>query len=97
MITPEQRKAIDEHNGAPIMVVDPDRQQRYVLIAETDERVRDLFADPNPGVEWTAEMEARRRELIDKDIAGSINPAERAELAVLDRKGMMLHWPRSTQ
>lgn len=87
LISPEQRKALDEHNGAPIIVIDPDRQQRFVLIADTDDRVRDLAVDTNGDDEWTEEKEARRRDLIDKDIAGTITIGERAELAALDRQG----------
>ena len=44
-ISPEQRRALDEHGGQPIVVVDPDRQQRFVLIADTDYRVRDFLGD----------------------------------------------------
>ena len=86
-ITAEQRKALDEQNGEPIIVIDPDRQQRFVLIADTDYRVRDLAVDSNGDGEWTEEKEARRCDLIDKDIAGTITIEERAELAVLDRQG----------
>ena len=92
-ITPEQRKALDERNGEPILVIDPDLQQRFVLIADTDDRVRDLFAESNGDGNWTAEKEARRRDLIDKDIAGSISVEERVELAVLDREGN-LHYDK---
>mgnify|MGYP006969417266 CR=1 FL=1 len=35
--------------------------------------------------QWTAEGERRRRELIDKDIAGIISDEERSELIHLDR------------
>jgi len=84
-ISPEQRRALDKHGGQPIVVIDPDRQQRFVLIADTDYRVRDLVGDPNG--EWTDEKETRRRDLIDKDIAGTITDDERAELAILDRQG----------
>ena len=86
-ISPEQRRALDEHGGQPIVVVDPDRQQRFVLIADTDYRVRDFLGDTNGDGEWTDEKEARRRNLIDKDIAGTITVDERAELAILDRQG----------
>jgi len=86
-LSPEQRKTIDEHNGAPIVVIDPDRHQRFVLIADTDVRVRDLFAESSGNGGWTAEKEARRRDLIDKDIVGTITVEERAELATLDLQG----------
>jgi hypothetical protein len=86
-ITPEQRKALDEHSGEPILVVDPDRQQQFVLISHTDDRVRDLFSNSDAGMAWTAEQGARRRDLIDKDIVGTITAAERVELGVLDRLG----------
>ena len=86
-ISPEQRRALDEQNGEPIVVVDAERHQRFVLIAETDVRVRDLLTDCNGDDKWTDEKEARRRELIDKDIAGTISVDERAELSILDRQG----------
>jgi len=35
--------------------------------------------------DWSEEAEARRRTLIDKDIAGTISAAEQAELGRLDR------------
>jgi|TARA_B100002003_G_C13780988_1_gene386784 hypothetical protein len=85
-ISPEQRRALDEHNGEPVIVEDPERQQRFVLISDTDHRVRDLAMDSN-GEEWTEEMEARRHHLIDRDIAGTITAEERTELAVLDHQG----------
>ncbi|MBL7037212.1 MAG: hypothetical protein ISR77_01220 [Pirellulaceae bacterium] len=86
-ISSEQRKALDEHCGQPIFVVDPERQQRFALLSDKDDRVRDLLADTSDGSEWTAEKEARRSELIDKDIAGTISADERTELAILDRQG----------
>lgn len=86
-ISPEQRKALDDHDGEPIVVIDPDRQQRFVLVADTDDRIRDLLVDSNGDGEWTAEKEARRRELIDRDIAGTISAEDRLELAALDRQG----------
>ena len=86
-ISQEQRQALDDRNGQPIVVVDPERQQQFVLIAGTDIRVRDLLEDSNGDGEWTEEKEARRRELIDKDIADTITTTERAELAALDRQG----------
>ena len=92
-ITPEQRKALDDRNGEPILVIDTELQQRFVLIADTDDRVRDLFAESNGDGNWTAEKEARRRDLIDRDIGGSITAEERVELAVLDREGN-LHYDK---
>jgi hypothetical protein len=43
----------------------------------------DLQAPPNG--QWSPEAENRRQELIDRDIAGTLGAAERAELAHLDR------------
>ena len=40
--------------------------------------------DPSNGV-WSPQVEDRRRELIDKDIAGELSAAEHSELAHLDR------------
>lgn len=44
-------------------------------------------AGPVTEPEWSAEMQQRRSELIDQDIAGTITLMERWELADLDRKG----------
>jgi hypothetical protein len=93
-ISPEQRQALDEQNGAPIVVFDPDRRQRFVLISDSDDRVRDLFVASNGDGEWTREKELRRRGLIDKDIAGTITVEERADLALLDRQGNQ-HYDKS--
>jgi hypothetical protein len=41
--------------------------------------------DPLSITRWSDEVEIRRRELIDRDIAGAITPAERVELVHLDR------------
>jgi hypothetical protein len=48
------------------------------------EFVRDDASRPVNG-SWSEEGEARRRELIDKDIAGTISANELTELAALDR------------
>lgn len=40
---------------------------------------------PGSNGEWSDNLQARRSELIDKDIAGTISGAERSELARLDR------------
>ena len=37
--------------------------------------------------EWTEEKESRRGQLIDRDIQGTITPAEQVELASLTREG----------
>lgn len=86
-ISLQQRRALDDQNGGPIVVVDAERHQRFVLIAETDVRVRDLLTDFDVDDEWTDKKEARRRELIDKDIAGTISVDGRLELSILDRQG----------
>ncbi|MCA9206507.1 MAG: hypothetical protein KDA59_25815 [Planctomycetales bacterium] len=87
-ITPEIRKAIDEQHGKPVFVVDADRHQTFVLLTSDDfQRVEPFLGySPDEG-EWTDAKESRRRELIDKDIAGSITSDEKGELAVLDRQG----------
>jgi hypothetical protein len=36
--------------------------------------------------DWSVEMDARRTELIDRDISGTLTLAERAELSELDRR-----------
>jgi hypothetical protein len=87
-ITPEQRRAIDEHHGQPIFVIDADRSQTFVLLSNADyDRVRNLLDDANGGSDdWTEEADARRCDLIDKDIAGTITPDEQAELAQLEHQ-----------
>lgn len=86
-LSPEQRQAIDEHNGQPIFVVDPDRQQQFILLSAADVRVRDLLTDTSSDDEWTDEKDARRCELIDKDIAGTITESEKVELHILQQQG----------
>ena len=54
------------------------------LIRVAVDRYVDEIA-PQPKGEWTPEGEARRRELIDKDISGKISPEEQSELAHLDQ------------
>ena len=44
-------------------------------------------AAPPANPEWSPELRHRRSELIDKDIAGTITPSERLELAALDQQG----------
>lgn len=46
---------------------------------------RMVEADESPLAAWSEATEARRYELIDKDIAGTITAAERSELVRLDR------------
>jgi hypothetical protein len=41
--------------------------------------------DADSASSWSDEQETRRRELIDKDIAGTITPAEQEDLSHLDR------------
>jgi len=84
-ISPEQRKALDERNGQPVYCVDVERQETFVLASAADERVRQLFGEANGDGEWTEQKDARRCELIDKDIARTITEAERTELAGLER------------
>lgn len=86
-LSPEQRQALDEHQGQPIFVIDADRGQRFLLIPEADHRVRAMLEDSKREENWTDEKEARRRELIDKDIAGTLTGEERTELALLDWQG----------
>jgi hypothetical protein len=86
-ITPEQRRAIDEHHGQPVFVFDTDRSETFVLLSGADyDRVRDLLGPANDNGDWTDEKDERRCELIDKDIAGAITPQERTELAELERQ-----------
>ena len=87
ILTPEQRQAIDEQHGQPVYVVDPDRQQTFVLLSAEDYlRVRPLLQRDTSGDNWTEQMNARRCALIDRDIAGTISDEERIELAELDRQ-----------
>lgn len=86
-ISPEQRKALDAQNGPPIFVFDSDRQQKFVLVSAADyERIRGMLGPGDlQGWQWTPERDARRCELIDKDIAGTLTDAERVELARLEQ------------
>lgn len=99
-LSPEQRKALDEHNGRPIVVVDQDRRERFMLIAEADYRLGGLTLEANGNNAWTETDESRRRNLIDRDIAGTITDDERTELAILDHRGNAhydLNAPRPTE
>ncbi|MEZ6113088.1 MAG: hypothetical protein R3C99_19055 [Pirellulaceae bacterium] len=53
-ITPEIRKAIDEQHGKPVLVVDADRHQTFVLLTSDDfQRVEPVLGySPDEG-EWT--------------------------------------------
>ena len=83
-ITPEQRRAIDEHHGQPVFVADTDRRETFVLLSSSDyQRVRGLLTGPNGSGDWTDEKDDRRCDLIDRDIAGTLTEEERAELAEL--------------
>jgi hypothetical protein len=86
-ITAEQREAIDLHNGQPVFVVDADRHETFVLLSDHDyERVRSLLENGGDAGAWSDQKDARRCELIDKDIAGTISDEERTELTVLERQ-----------
>ena len=86
-ITPEQRRAIDEHHGQPVFVADTDRRETFVLLSSSDyHRVRGLLTGPNGSGDWTDEKDDRRCDLIDRDIAGTLTEEERAELAELERQ-----------
>lgn len=86
-LTPEQRRAIDEHKGQPVYVVDVDRRETFVLLSDADyKRVRGLLEGTNDSGDWSDEKDERRCELIDKDIAGTITVEERAELADLEQQ-----------
>jgi hypothetical protein len=86
-LTPEQIKAIDEHPGRPVYVLDVDRHESFVLLPSSEfDKVRLILEyDANNG-EWSDEKNARRIELIDKKIAGTIAPTESVELAMLQRQ-----------
>ncbi len=86
-LSAEQRQALDEGEGRPIIVIDADRGQRFLLIPETHDQARGLVENSTGDETWTEEKETRRRELIDKDIAGTLKADERTELAVLDWQG----------
>lgn len=86
-ITPEIRQAIDEHHGQPVFVVDSDRHETFVLLSDTDfARVSPLLGHGNANDNWTDEKNDRRCDLIDKQIQGSIELEERAELEFLQRQ-----------
>jgi hypothetical protein len=46
IMSPELRQAIREAHGAPVQVVDPDTNECFVLLADTQfERMRDMIAN----------------------------------------------------
>jgi hypothetical protein len=47
---------------------------------------REQVAPQNEHGDWTAETDARRCNLIDQDMSGTITTAERSELAALDQR-----------
>lgn len=47
---------------------------------------REQVTPHNGDGDWSAEMDVRRCDLIDRDISGTITAAERAELAVLQQR-----------
>ena len=59
---------------------DVEHLSRAAVVRFVDEDIR-----PASNGAWTDDVQARRCELIDKDIAGAANDAERAELIELDR------------
>lgn len=86
-ITQEQRAAIDDHPGEPIYVVDPDREQTYVLLTSADfNKVRPMLGKPGGNGDWTDEKNRRRVELIDRKVAGTITAGESFELADLQQQ-----------
>lgn len=67
---------LDRWGDRPLAVEDPRTHRRYWLVADAKKPRRSL--DDND--EWSDEKNARRFALIDKEIDGTLTPAESAEL-----------------
>jgi hypothetical protein len=87
--TDEIIRELDRTQGAPVQFEHPQTHARYVLIPQADyQRVRPLLEPTKPAngegaVEWNEEKNARRCELIDKKIAGTLTLDAALELQVL--------------
>ena len=67
---------LDRWGDRPLAVEDPRTHRRYWLVAD-EQNARQSLASSD---EWTDEKNARRFALIDKEIEGTLTPAESAEL-----------------
>jgi hypothetical protein len=86
-LTQAQRRAIDEHGGQPVYIVDTDRHETFVLLTSSDfERVRLILGYKRDDDPWTDDKNRRRVELIDKRIAGTISDDELVELMELQQQ-----------
>ncbi len=67
---------LDRWGDRPLAVEDPRNHRRYWLVAD-EHNARRVLADSD---EWSDQKNARRFALIDKEIDGTLTPAESAEL-----------------
>jgi hypothetical protein len=76
-----------ERTGAPLSVEDPRTHKLYVIVSADEYKEPARQARPTAKRSgWNEAKNARRFALIDKEIAGTITPAETDELANLQRE-----------
>lgn len=76
-----------DRSGGPLTVEDPRTHKRYVIVAADEYALACTASTPTATHSgWTEEKNARRFKLIDKEMAGTLRPAEAAELANLQRE-----------
>jgi hypothetical protein len=86
-LTQEQRRAIDQHQGRPVYIVDTDTRETFVLLSASDfYKVQSMLAYKSDNGPWTDEKNRRRIELIDKRVAGTISHLELVELNGLQQQ-----------
>jgi len=86
-ITQQLQKALEEHGGKPVHLLDASGNDAIVVMRATDyDRVQRLLNDDELEMEWTDELETRRHALLDKKFADSLTAPERMELALLQRQ-----------
>ncbi len=69
-------RELELNGGAPLQVEDPDDHRQYLIVP---------FDPTGEPIQWRPEFNARRYELIDKDLAGTISPEDAVELFQLEQ------------
>lgn len=83
-LSDELVEELERAGDQPLRVENPRNHKEYVIIAV--ERLKSGSPQANANGAWTEAKNARRFQLIDKEIAGNISPAEAEELARLSRE-----------